>query len=220
MNKNYLLSIFITQNPKWHLLFWVIFVLLFSVNFQKSKAQCPVIALSPLASTLCSGSKTSLILKSNLIGTTFSWTTVQDGVAGAVDGAGAYISNTLITTDNSEGSVVYSITPVANGCKGNPAIVKIAVIPIPVITAKPLTSSIVSNSEASIALTSDVAETVFSWTVIQSGISGAKNGSGSLINQFLSATANKGIATYRITPDFKGCAGKSINAKVIVKKGF
>ncbi|MES2287063.1 MAG: PKD-like domain-containing protein [Bacteroidota bacterium] len=218
MKKSYLSTTLKAQEPKPNWLFRVLFIVFFSISILNTQAQCPTASAKASLTTICSGTIASIALSSNQVGTTFSWTIVQDGIVGAADGTGTLIAQTLTATDASTGSVVYTITPLANGCKGASSTVKMTVNPIPVITATPLTSTITSNSAASIALTSDAAETAFSWTVIQSGIDGALAGSGSMINQILTTNAQKGIATYRITPNLKGCAGEPINAKVIVKR--
>lgn len=218
MKKSYLSTIIKVQNPRHHWLFRGFFIFLFSTSILDMQAQCPILTAKASQTTICSGTNASIALSANQIGTTFIWTIVQDGILGAADGTGSRIAQTLTTTDAASGSVVYTITPLANGCKGTSSNVKITVNPIPVVIPSPLTSTIPSNNEAAIVLTSDVAETVFSWTVIQSGVSGAKAGSGPIIAQLLKATADRGIATYRITPDLKGCAGEPINAKVIVKR--
>lgn len=218
MKKKYLSTTLKAQDLEPHWLFRVLFIVFFSIIILNARAQCPIASAKASLTTICSATIASIALSANQVGTTYTWTIVQDGIVGAADGAGSRIAQTLTATDASTGSVVYTITPLANGCKGASSSVKITVNPIPVITATPLTSIIATNSVASIALTSDVAETAFSWTVIQSGIDGAIAGSGSVIDQILTTNAEKGIATYRITPNLKGCAGEPINAKVIVKR--
>lgn len=218
MKKSYIFSCIKANNFKWSRLFQFSIILLFSASFLKVKAQCPTATASPSVVTICSGTNTSIELKSDQLKTTYSWTVVQTDVVGANDGMGSTIAHTLTATDAISGSVIYTITPLANGCKGTTATVRISVNPTPVISATPLASTITSGSDASIALTSDAEETAFSWTVIQSGVTGAKAGYGKEIGQTLRATSETGIATYHITPNLKGCAGEPINAKVIVKR--
>ena len=217
MKKSYLSTTLKTLDFEMHLLFRTLFIVFFSTVFFNAQAQCPVVTARASLTTICSGTNASIELSANQIGTTYSWIITQDGIVGAADGTGSRIAQTLTTTDAATGSVVYTITPLANACKGKAVSVIITVNPIPVITATPLTSIIASNNAASIVLTSDVADTKFSWTVIQSGLTGAKIGSGTVIDQILTTNAEKGIATYSITPNLKGCAGEPINAKVIVK---
>lgn len=206
------------HTSEWQALLRIFFILFLLSIYFDAQAQCPVASAMPSVSTICSGSGTSIALASNQPGTAYSWIAVQTNVVGATEGTGASISNTLTTTDVLTGSAVYTITPSANGCKGTPVTVTVTIDPIPVVSVTPLKSTINSGNPLSITLNSDVSETTFSWTVIRSGVKGAVNGRGSLIRQVLTTEAEKGIATYRITPVSKGCAGESINAKVLVKR--
>lgn len=62
--------------------------------------------------------------------------------------------------------------------------------------------------------------TNFSWTVVENGVTGASDGSGSSIAQALIATQNAtGTATYTITPTSpEGCMGSSIDVVVNVNQ--
>lgn len=200
---------------KW--LFVSLFVFL-SVNVLKVQAQCPSVFASASSATICSGTTATILLKSDQPGTTYSWTVSQTDVVGAADGTGSGITCNLTSTEAVSGSAVFTIIPIAKGCKGTPAVITIKVNPGPEITAVPQISTIISGSASAIALRSNIDDTEFFWTVIRSGVSGASDGSGPVINQKISATAEKGMATFHITPSFKGCAGNSINVKVIVKK--
>ena len=73
---------------------------------------------------ICSGQSTDLYLSSDVAGATFSWTVLSksatiSGVLVGTTGTGNVISNTLTNSSfSSDGSVVYRITPTANGCTG------------------------------------------------------------------------------------------------------
>jgi hypothetical protein len=87
----------------------------------------------------------------------------------------------------------------------------------PVATATPSTQTITSGSATSIALTSTISGTTYSWTVVQSGVSGATAGSGSSIAQTLTLTGTvAGTVTYSITPTAIGTAGNPISVIVTV----
>lgn len=220
MKKSDFLTMNEAQNVGWRRLFCVSLFVFLSVNILDVQAQCPSVVATPSSATICSGTTASILLKSDQPGTTYSWTVSQTGIVGAADGTGSGITCTLTSTEAVSGSAVFTITPIAKGCKGTPAIITIKVNPEPEITAVPQTSAIISGSASAIKLKSDVADTEFSWTVIRSGVSDASDGSGAVISQIISATAEKGIATYHITPSFKGCVGNSINVKVMVKKAL
>jgi len=87
----------------------------------------PVATATPGSQTLNSGSATSIALTSSVTGTTFSWTVVQTGVAGASAGSGTSIAQTLTTTGAASGTATYTITPTANGVTGTPVVVVVNV---------------------------------------------------------------------------------------------
>lgn len=78
----------------------------------------PVASKSPANQVICSGQTTNTILSSTLSNTSYSWTVVQNGVSGASNGSGSTIAQTLSTTGSTQGTVIYTITPTANGCTG------------------------------------------------------------------------------------------------------
>ena len=177
----------------------------------------PVVNVTPLMQTICSGTNTSIALTSNVSGTTYTWTVAQSGVSGATDGSGTPISQPLTATGATAGTATYTITPTANDCIGTTKTIVITVNPIPVITTNPSLQSICSGTSSNIALTSNISGSTFAWTVVQSGVSGASAGSGSTIAQLLSATGtNAGTATYFITPTADGCSGASFNVVITV----
>lgn len=177
----------------------------------------PVVTATPASQTLCSGDITSISLASNVAGTAFAWTVVQNGVTGASNGTGSSIIQTLTSAGSVTGTAVYTITPTANACAGTPITVTVTVNPIPVVTATPPVQTICSGGITSIGLTSDVAGTTFAWTVAQTNVSGATAGSGSNIAQTLTATATvAGTAVYSVIPTASGCAGLPILVTVTV----
>ncbi len=177
----------------------------------------PVATASPATQTVCSGSPTSIALSSSVGGTNFTWAVSQSGVSGASNGSGASINQILSTTGNSTGTVLYTVTPSASGCSGNPIIVTVIVNPIPNATAIPSTQIICGGGVTSISLNSNVAGTAFNWTVFQTGAAGAASGSGSTIAQTIVATGNTpGTAVYTITPATGSCTGAPITATVTV----
>ena len=116
---------------------------------------------------------------------------------------------------------IFSVSLYLNSCNHNddPEV-------IPLATATPKAQSIVTGTTTTIALTSSMPNTSFSWTVVQSGVTGASSGSGNTIKQILSvAGAVAGKATYSITPSTKETFGNdvsviiTVNPKVVVQSG-
>ncbi|RYD91941.1 MAG: hypothetical protein EOP54_21610, partial [Sphingobacteriales bacterium] len=170
----------------------------------------PLITATPASVNICSNTAASIVLGSNVGGTTYSWTVVETGVTGATAGSGSGISQTLSTTGTTQGSVVYTITPTANGCPGPSAQVTIYVNPRPTFTTtvSPVSQIICSGSNADFIFTSNLLNTSYNWTVVQSGVSGASNNSGTSISHTLTTTGNvTGTAVYTITPVADGCNG-------------
>ena len=95
-----------------------------------------IIASSP--SPICSGETTNISFTGTIPGTVFSWViTSISGVAGASNGTGTSIQQTLTTTGLSQGSVTYEVTPTFNGCLGTPQTVTVLVNPRPELFANP-----------------------------------------------------------------------------------
>ncbi len=177
----------------------------------------PNVTATPASATICSGQNANVSLTSNVVGTTFSWTATASGASGQSAGSSATINQTLTATGSSAGTVTYTITPSANGCVGAPINVVITINPPPNVVANPTSQTICSGQSTSINLSSAVGGTTFNWTVNQSGVSGAANGSGTTINQTISTTgAGAGTATYTVTPSASGCSGTPSNITVTV----
>ena len=171
----------------------------------------PFAIATPAAQTFCSGNTTSISLTSLTPGTTFAWTVVQTGVSGATNNSGTLIAEILTSLSGVQGTAVYTITPTANSCAGNPITVTITVDPVPVITATPLNQTICAGTILPIFLTSNVSGLVFTWTVVETGVSGGTNSSGTTISDPLIATGGvAGTAVYTISTTSSGCPAASI----------
>lgn len=178
----------------------------------------PVGSATPNSQSICSGNATSITLNSNVPGTTFSWTVSQTGASGATASSGSSIAQTLTATGTSPGTVTYTVTPSFGSCNGATFPVTITVNPAPNVTTAPGNHSICSGTATNIALSSTTPGATFSWTVVQTGVTGASNSNGSTIAQTLtnSGTTN-GTAVYTITPSFGGCNGTPVNVTVTVR---
>ncbi|WP_442788013.1 PKD-like domain-containing protein, partial [Flavobacterium suncheonense] len=177
----------------------------------------PNVIATPASQTICSNTSTGINLSSGVAGTTYSWTVVQNGVTGASNGSGGVINQTLTATGSAIGTVTYTITPTANGCIGNPINVVITVNPLPDVIATPTSETLCSGQVTGITLTSGMTGTTYSWTASATGVSGATNGSGTVINDVLTATGTTtGNVVYTITPLNNGCSGTPVNVVVMV----
>ncbi len=76
----------------------------------------------------------------------------------------------------------------------------------PTGAASPTSQTICSGQTTSISLTSNLPNTTFTWTVVQTNVTGASAGSGSSIAQTLTSTSTTpGTAVYTITPKTIEC---------------
>lgn len=110
---------------------FLVFSLAFVMNAcDDEETMAPVATATPPAQAINSGTVTSVALTSDIPGTTFSWTVVQNGVTGATDGNGSTIAQTLTVTSLVTGTATYTIIPTSNGLAGNAINVVITVNPL------------------------------------------------------------------------------------------
>ena len=181
----------------------------------------PVVTLTPSIQTICSGMGTqSILLKSNMVGTNFSWTgSSPNGVTGytRTGAASAIPSQTL--SDTSSGVVVYTITPTASGCAGLPVNDTVFVNPAPVAD-QPLPQTICSGvPTTTVNLTSNTTGVTFSWVASAGvGLSGyTSSGSGNILAETLTnGGTNIDTLTYTITPSANGCIGTPVYFNIVV----
>jgi len=169
----------------------------------------PTVVASPQAD-ICSGEFINITLTPDVANTVAVWTvSAPPGVAGASNGAGNLIFQTLFNNNNSASTVTYTVTPRVNGCDGPAIVIPVVVNPKPVLTLPPPVTVCHGNT-LNVPLVSNVAGTTFAWTVDDpSGLGVPLTGSGSTINQLLNnTTGSQASLTYTITPTGPGnCLG-------------
>ena len=167
----------------------------------------PAATVNPSTQTICSGERANIALASPSGNTSFNWTVTQTGVSGAISGTGNSILQTLTATGIVAGTADYTITPVRNGCNGAAIHAIVTVNPKPQVS-NPVLYNICDGDTANIILASTIPATDYTWTVSQSNVIGASNGTGGIINQPLTLTGtNAGIAVYTVTPTANNCQG-------------
>lgn len=88
---------------------------------------------------------------------------------------------------------------------------------LPEVTATPASLIIYTGMSTDIALSGSIPGTSFSWTVVQSGVTGASSGNGSSIKQTLSTEGNiAGTVTYIIVPVSAGITGIAVSVTITV----
>ena len=94
----------------------------------------PVTVTTSGTTTLCSGQTTAISLVASNTNAMIQWTATSTDVVGFSNGSGNAINQTLTYSGTTTGTVVYTITPVLNGCEGTPVMVTISVNAPEVIT--------------------------------------------------------------------------------------
>jgi hypothetical protein len=180
----------------------------------------PYITNSYLNKTICSHSKTNIVLTSNTSGTLFTWTytTTSPLISGAknqVVPCSGYLNDTLVNSGSEPGTVIYHVVPHKGSCSGDTVNFSVIVYPHPNLNP-PYVKSICDSTFTNIALLSNLIPdiTLFTWTCTVnpgSNITGYSNNTTTpsrLINQLL---RNPGpyadTVFYHILPRANGCLG-------------
>ena len=168
-----------------------------------------------LTSIVCSGSAFAVKLPNNLpIGSQFYWDepSYTNGITGG--SAQTVLQNTIsqtlrnINSDTSSGKAFYPVTPVANGCKGNPFTVKVTVKANSATLISDLTlPAQCSGINLNYVPVSNFPGTAFSW--FRDSIPGLQNAAAtgySDINEILVDTIGEPIrVNYRFSLLYNGC---------------
>lgn len=144
-------------------------------------------------------------------------TSVTIGGTAATITANTATSVTVTVGSGTTGNVV--VTTAGGVSNGLPFTVK----PVPVGTATPATATICEDATTSIALTSSVTGSTYTWTAaslsgaVATGFSDCTTGCGATIAQTLSLPGTaSGVVRYTITPSAGGCTGTPFTADITV----
>ena len=197
-----------------------------SVTFKIAVHPIANLSNSPKFKQQCNNLNTNITLTSSISGTLFTWTCTPS--SGNVTGWSnnstptTILDQTLVNSGTLIQTVIYHITPSANGCAGQVTNYTVTVYPTPLLTNSPAVKGICQGESTNIVLTSNVPGTAFTWTCTQtsgnlSGWSANPGPPTTLINQTLSLA---GVATdsviYHVTPRANNCTGPLIDYKVMV----
>jgi uncharacterized protein (TIGR02145 family) len=170
---------------------------------------------------ICSGFTTNIVLQSNLLGTTYSWTATGSSlnVTGYSNGSGNIITQTLVNSGFSIETVQYTVTPTNNGCTGSGSGITVTVYPVADANSSPTSQVLCSADKTSFTLSSHVAGTTFTWTATGSSgnVNGFSAGAGPFIGQTLNNTGNSiEFVTYIALPTANACPGTQDTVKATV----
>ncbi|MFM9838192.1 MAG: PKD-like domain-containing protein [Cyclobacteriaceae bacterium] len=170
----------------------------------------PLPSASATNPAVCSGFNSNVFISNpnGVTGTTFTWTVPGASVinvTGASPGSGTSILQTLTSTDGvSPGSVIYRITPRANGCDGTPIDVSVIVniSPVGSNTSKTdICSSTPFNFNPQTNITNGLGST-FTWIGNYGSLTGGLIGTqvGNVVGTLVNKTTGKISAFYTVTP--------------------
>jgi|GEM_PF-1000908 len=181
----------------------------------------PDVTPTPASQSICSGLNIATIALSGSVPfTSFSWTRNNAGtVTGIASSGTGDIAGILTNTTLLPVTVTFMITPTANGCTGSSTTATVIVDPSPDAFAAPASQTICSGAGIStIALTSTVPATTYTWTRNNTGtVTGiAASGSGDIGGTLTNTTASPVTVTFTATPTSgAGCVGESITSTVV-----
>ena len=178
-----------------------------ALTFTVTVFPIPDVSFVPNGQSLCSGSSTSVNLQSVVAGATYTWTATSGspGISGYSPGSGNLIQQTLVNPGPYPGTVIYSVTPSANGCTGPPQNLVITVNPQPAVTYTPCFDPVVTTTSQPILLKGAVPT------------GGTYSGAGVSGGSFFPAVAGAGnhVITYTYTNTW-GCSSNALASISVV----
>ena len=123
----------------------------------------------PLSQTICSNTLITINLSSSNPSTTFSWTATgsNPNLSGFSNGLGNTISQTLLNSGATDGTVTYKIVPQGSGCTGDTTTSTVLVHPLPVPVITGATSICVGST--GVIYATQPGMTNYQWTVSAGG---------------------------------------------------
>jgi len=184
----------------------------------------PTVTSTPVDATYCNGTLVSAYpLTGSPTGVVFD---ISGGLTvGLTDRTGVSAIPLFITNIASNVTVTatITITPRANGCSGTPATYTITVNPVPNVSVTPIKQTICSGGTTNIALGSNVAGSLLSWTtdVTPAGsVTGVSNATDVTVTKLEQTLVNNTTSTatvvYAISANKDGCPGVPTNVTITV----
>ncbi|MFC3878915.1 PKD-like domain-containing protein [Algoriphagus namhaensis] len=174
----------------------------------------PTVTNTSLTQTICSGGSTTQVdLTSDVSGVIFNWTASASStdISGfSASGSGPIPVETISNSGTTQGTVTYTIIPVANGCSGTNTdyVVRVDPLPFPTFTSSPPAQ--VCAEIDPVTYTTQPGQSNYTWTIpgtpgsdytITSGGTGANSNSVTLLWQ----SAGTKTVTVSYTNSSNGC---------------
>ncbi|SKA13409.1 PKD-like domain-containing protein [Sediminibacterium ginsengisoli] len=187
----------------------------------------PAPVIANIRDTICTGSSFAIAPSPVPANTTYTWGTPVHFPFGSIIGANAQgapvtnISQTLINTTTASAQAIYTVTPVAGTCAGNPFTISVTVgANLPAIANQAVT--ICSGSTFNATPVNAPPGTTFSWNAPSPAPAGSATGMSAAILQTAvsqtlnNLTANNSIVAYTVQARNTGCVSNSFTATVTV----
>jgi len=195
-----------------------------------SLGQTPIITTTTTSQAMCSAdSSTEFTVTADATGTTFSWIATDNSNLSGYTSSGttaAIPAQTITNNTNSDQDLVYTITPIADGCAGTPFEYTITVNPVPLIADKDET--ICSSGTFTITPVDDSpteivpSGTTYDWGIPVSSPVGAITGGSAADDQtsisqtLTNITSEPATLTYSVQADANGCKGDGFDIVITV----
>ncbi|MFN6388201.1 MAG: PKD-like domain-containing protein, partial [Bacteroidota bacterium] len=160
------------------------------------------------------------------VGTTYTWSVAAN--SNVTGQANQFIdqnniSQTLTNLTNGSETVIYTVTPLANGCAGNNFTLSVVVAPKPIIAN--ISAAICSHETLQVTPTNGSnivpANTEYTWTILTdnnsiTGQAGQNVAQSSITQHLINTTSSVQTITYTVTPNAGSCSGSSFVLSVTV----
>lgn len=189
----------------------------------------PVPIINNIFDTICTGSAFNIIPKPVPLNTTYTWTTPTSIPFGKIIGGSSNntpvnaLSQTLVNTGTVPAQLMYTITPTANGCKGN-VFNLLENVGVPLAPISNVSAIICSGTSFDVTPVNVPANTKYSWTIQSINPTGTIAGRAAQItpqpkisDTLTNLSSRMANAVYLITPSNTGCTGTNFLATINVR---
>ena len=194
----------------------------------------PTITNIAFSSNICSGSSTDIVLTSDVLNTTYTWSATISNITGSYITSGNETNiNQIATLTDSEniGTITMVIIPRANGCDGTPQTVIITVNPNPVVEVVAVADTSVCSATSAtnnvqVNISGNISGITYNWTAITSGVT-VVGGTTSGTITATSTTASFGLQvitsnplvagtiSFEVSAVRNGCIGNTLQSAVV-----
>jgi gliding motility-associated-like protein len=190
-----------------------------SGNYTITVNPLPQVTITFPSPVICSNSTTNICFSTPVLNTSFAYTAAAGpGITGAAAGVGNCITQTLVNSLLTQGTVTYTVVATANGCSGSSASSTILINPNPVVTVIPPVSVCSGQSIGAFNFTSTPVSATYAWSNSNTSVGLSANGVGNISSWVAPINLSGGpyVATVSVTPTLNGCVGPASNFTITV----